>query len=204
VRGNGGANIVSTNTPTQILLRNPFNLQGVQPKPNPARLTMDIVVAPRIGRRRLTGAVSVTVAPGSAAAPTDPFFGLPAATIMGTLPIANQGVAEQPLFGISKTIAPPAKPPSTFLELVVSLMTEASPRQAGLAGTGRFREDSESLARSARQRQQRRGSPTRSWRSGGVGWSRFVYDACRNVARIRVVMTCPRYCAKASPGVKFS
>jgi len=130
VRGDGGANIVSGNTPTQVLLRNPFNLQGVQPKPNPARLTVDIVVAPRIGRRRLTGAVSVTVAAEPVTAPTDPFFGAPAATIMGILQITNQGVAEQPLFGIPKTIAPPANSPSNFLELVVSLMAEASPRQA--------------------------------------------------------------------------
>ncbi|NEU82585.1 hypothetical protein G1O98_26955 [Nostoc sp. UIC10630] len=131
MRGDGGANIVSGMTPTLILLRNPFNLQGAQPKPNPAVLTMDIVVAPRIGRRRLTGAVSVTVTAGSAPViPTDPFFGAPAATIMGILPIANQGVSEQPLFGIPKTIALPANPPASFLDLVVSLMAEESPRQA--------------------------------------------------------------------------
>jgi hypothetical protein len=130
VRGDGGANIVNGNTPTPVLLRNPFNLQGVQPKPNPALLTMDIVVAPRIGGRRLTGAVSVNVAAGPVTAPTDPFFGLAAANIMGILPITNQGVAEQPLFGIPKTITPPTNPPSNFLELVVSLMAEESPRQA--------------------------------------------------------------------------
>jgi hypothetical protein len=130
VRGDGGANIVNGNTPTRVLLRNPFNLQGVQPKPNPALLTMDIVVAPRLGRRRLTGAVSVNVAAGPAAAPGDPFFGPPAANIMGILPITQQGVAEQPLFGIPKTIAPPPNPPTNFLDLVVSLMAEESPRQA--------------------------------------------------------------------------
>jgi len=130
VRGDGGANIVNGDTPTQILLRNPFNLQGAQPKPNPAVLTMDIVVTPRVGRRLLTGAVSVTVAAGPTTAPTDPFFGAPAATVMGVLPITQQGVSEQPLFGIPRTIAPPASPPSNFLELVVSLMAEASPRQA--------------------------------------------------------------------------
>lgn len=130
VRGDGGANIVNGDTPTQILLRNPFNLQGAQPKPNPAVLTMDIVVTPRVGRRLLTGAVSVTVAAGPTTAPTDPFFGAPAATVMGVLPITQQGVSEQPLFGIPRTIAPPASPPSNFLDLVVSLMAEASPRQA--------------------------------------------------------------------------
>lgn len=130
VRGDGGANIVNGNAPTQVLLPNPFNLQGVQPKPNPAVLTMDIVVAPRLGRRRLTGAVSVNVAAGPAAAPADPFFGPPAANIMGILPITNQGVAEQPLFGIPKTIAPPQNPPANFLDLVVSLMAEEAPRQA--------------------------------------------------------------------------
>lgn len=130
VRGDGGANIVNGDTPTQILLRNPFNLQGAQPKPNPAVLTMDIVVTPRVGRRLLTGAVSVTVAAGPANAPTDPFFGAPAGTVMGILPITQQGVSEQPLFGIPRTIAPPVTPPANFLDLVVSLMAEASPRQA--------------------------------------------------------------------------
>jgi hypothetical protein len=130
VRGDGGANIVNGNTPTSVLLRNPFSLQGAQSRPNPAVLTMDIVVTPRLGRRRLTGAVSVNVAAGPVAAPTDPFFGSPAATILGVLPITVQGVAEQPLFGIPNTIAPPANAPTTFLELVVSLMAEASPRQA--------------------------------------------------------------------------
>jgi hypothetical protein len=130
VRGDGGANIVNGNMPTLVWLRNPFNLQGVQPRPNPAVLTLDIVVTPRLGRRRLTGAVSVNVAAGPVATPTDPFFGSPAATILGVLPITIQGVAEQPLFGIPSTIAPPANAPTTFLELVVSLMAEASPRQA--------------------------------------------------------------------------
>lgn len=130
VRGDGGANIVNGNNPTQVLLRNPFNLQGVQQKPNPAVLTMDIVVAPRVGRRRLTGAVSVNVAAGPAAPPADPFFGPPAGNIMGILPITQQGVSEQPLFGIPKTIAPPQVQPANFLDLVVSLMAEESPRQA--------------------------------------------------------------------------
>jgi hypothetical protein len=139
LRGDGGANIVSGNTPTQILLRNPFRLEDAQPNPNPAILTMDIVVAPRNGRRRLTGAVSVTVAAGSATVPTDPFFGPPANNIMGIMPPSNQGVCEHPLFGIPRTVTPPAPNPTNFLDLVVSLLSEDAPRQVPRLPTmGRF------------------------------------------------------------------
>ncbi len=64
VRADGGASIVNGSSPVSILLRNPFNLGAAQPVPSPAVLTMDIVVAPRVGRRRLTGAVAVNVAAG--------------------------------------------------------------------------------------------------------------------------------------------
>ena len=130
VRGDGGSNIVNGNNPVNIFLRNPLNLGAAQPHPSPALLTMDIVVAPRLGNRRLTAAVSVNVAPGPAAQPPEPFFGPAAANIMGIMLTNMQGVAESPLFGIPKTIAPPANPPANFLDLVVSLASEATPRQA--------------------------------------------------------------------------
>jgi hypothetical protein len=100
VRADGGSNIVNGANPTSIFLRNPFNLGSAQPLPNPAVLTMDIVVTPRAGNRRLTGAISVNVAAGAAAAPIDPFFGPPASNIMGVMLPQMQGVAESPLFGI--------------------------------------------------------------------------------------------------------
>ena len=130
VRGDGGANVVNGASPTSILLRNPFNLGAAQPVPNPAVLTMDIVVAPRLGRRRLTAAIAVNVAAGPAAPPADPFVGPPAANIMGGMPVIMQGVSESPLFGIPSTTSPPATPPANLLDLVLSLAAEPSPRKA--------------------------------------------------------------------------
>jgi len=126
VRGNGGANIVSGVTPTAVFLRNPFNGQPA----NPAVLTMDIVVAPRLGQRRLTAAVAIPIAAGPAAVPPTPFFGPAANNIMGTMLPLMQGVSESPLFGIPSTITPPAVQPANFLDLVLSLLSEAAPRQA--------------------------------------------------------------------------
>jgi hypothetical protein len=131
LRGDGGSAIVSGATPTQVLLKNPFALGAAQPKPSPAVLTMDIVVAPRNGRRRLTGAVAVTVAAGPVTPPaTSPFFGPAGGNIMGTMPGTQQGVAESPLFGIPTTITPAPANPNNFLDLVLSFLSEASPRQA--------------------------------------------------------------------------
>ena len=130
VRADGGANIVSGANPVNILLRNPFNLGAAQPVPSPAVLTMDIVVAPRLGRRRLTGAVAVNVAAGPAPLPTDLFFGPAAANIMGVMPISMQGVSEAPLFGIPSTASPPPTPPANLRDLVLSLAAEPSPRKA--------------------------------------------------------------------------
>ncbi len=130
VRGDGGSAIVNGANPTSIFLRNPFNLGAAQPLPNPAVLTMDIVVAPRLGRRRLTGAVAVNVAAGPVAAPASPFFGPAAANVMGIMPPTQQGVAESPLFGIPTTVTPPAAPPANLIDLAISLASEPAPRQA--------------------------------------------------------------------------
>lgn len=130
LRGDGGANIVNGTNPTSILLRNPFALGAAQPRPSPAVLTMDIVVAPRLGRRRLTGAVAVPVAAGPATAPTDPFFQPAAGNVMGVMPISMQGVSEAPLFGIPRTVTPPSTTPTSLLDLVLSLAAEPSPRKA--------------------------------------------------------------------------
>ena len=130
LRGDGGSNIVTGANPVSILLRNPFNLGAAQPRPNPAVLTMDIVVAPRLGRRRLTGAVSVPVGTGPATTPADPFFQPAAGNVMGVMPISMQGVSEAPLFGIPRTVSPPPTPPSNLRDLVLSLAAEPSPRKA--------------------------------------------------------------------------
>ena len=131
LRGDGGASIASTGSPVQILLRNPFRLAPAQPLPSPAVLTMDIVIAPRVGRRQLFGAVSVNVSAGPTPPPPDPFAATPGTTILSLMLPQMQGVAESPLFGIPKTIpAPAGPPPSNVLELVLSLAAEPSPRQA--------------------------------------------------------------------------
>jgi hypothetical protein len=49
--------------------RNPFALATGQPRPNPGNLTMDIVVMPRQGTRKMWGNTTVTVAAGPAGAP---------------------------------------------------------------------------------------------------------------------------------------
>src|SRR5207245_1108779 len=73
VRGDGGAAVAQAATPTQVLLTNPFALTEAQPKPSPANLAMDIVVAPRTGNRKLFGNVTVNVAAGPATPPANPF-----------------------------------------------------------------------------------------------------------------------------------
>lgn len=131
LRGDGGASIATTGNPVQVLLRNPFRLVSGAPLPNPAVLTMDIVIAPRLGRRQLFGGVSANVAAGPVAAPVDPFAAAPGSTILSAMLPQTQGVAESPLFGIPRTIpAPSGPPPSNLLDLVISLAAEASPRQA--------------------------------------------------------------------------
>lgn len=130
VRGDGGSNIVVGTAPVNILLRNPFQLGVAQPLPSPAILTMDIVVTPRNGRRRLTAAVAVNVAAGPVAPPTDPSLGPPGSMIMSVIPVVVQGICDAPLFGIPKTVSPPAATPTNLLDLVVSLAAEPSPRKS--------------------------------------------------------------------------
>src|SRR5574341_1295937 len=130
LRADGGAAIAQGANPAQVLLRNPFRLVSGQNPPSPAELSMDIVIAPRAGRRRLFGAVSVTVAAGPAALPPDPFLPV-APQILGAMLPQMLGIAESPLFGIPRTIPPPPPPPSgDFLAMISSLAAEPSPRQA--------------------------------------------------------------------------
>ena len=74
IRGDGAAAIAQQTKATAILLPNPFGLTGSQPRPSPANLTMDIVVMPRQGTRKMWGDVSVQVTARPASAP-DPFAG---------------------------------------------------------------------------------------------------------------------------------
>jgi hypothetical protein len=124
VNGDGGAGIAAANTDTQILLVNPFGLSGGSPKP--PNLTMDIVVMPRNGQRKLWGAVSVAISPGPVPAPPDPFAGVTVITAMvGTF----ESIAPSTLFGIPTTVLPPAGPPANVIAFIRSLASEGIPRQ---------------------------------------------------------------------------
>ena len=57
IRGDGAAAIAQQTKATAILLPSPFGLTGSQPRPSPANLTMDIVVMPRQGTRKMWGNV---------------------------------------------------------------------------------------------------------------------------------------------------
>ena len=131
LRADGGAGIASGAAPVSVLLPNPFRLAPGQPRPSPAVLTMDIVITPRLGVRRLFGAVAVNVAGGPAAPPADPFSVAPGTTVLSALLPQMQGLAPSPLFGIPRPAPPPPGPaPSNIVELVLSLAAEPSPRQA--------------------------------------------------------------------------
>jgi len=126
LRGDGGAAIAHNGSPTRIFLSNPFQLTGGQPNPSPARLTMDIVVAPRMGNRKLWAAVSTPVTAGPAALPADPFAG---GSSVGSILPMFQAVAPVPLFGVPTTVVPPGVAPSGIIGFVRSLASETSPRQ---------------------------------------------------------------------------
>jgi|GEM_PF-1194377 len=126
VRADGGAAIAQSGTATQVFLPNPFNLASGQTKPNPANLTMDIIIAPRIGQRRLWAAVTVQVASGPVTPPANPFgWG----NVVGALPAMFESVAPSPLFGTPTTVKPPGAAPTGVIGFVRALASETSPRQ---------------------------------------------------------------------------
>ena len=126
LRGDGGAAIAHAGQPTPILLANPFQLAGGQPRPDPASLTMDIVAAPRSGTRKMWGAVVVAVAAGPEPDPPDSFGGGNALTAMTP---DFESIAPSPLFGIPDTVTPPSTAPSNLVAFLRALASDASPRQ---------------------------------------------------------------------------
>ncbi len=126
LRGDGGAAIAHAGQPTSILLVNPFQLAGGQPRPSPASLTMDVVVAPRRGARKMWGAVVVAVAAGPAPAPADSFAGANALTAMTP---DFESVAPSPLFEIPDTVTLPGTAPSNLVAFLRALASDAPPRQ---------------------------------------------------------------------------
>jgi hypothetical protein len=126
VRGDGGAAIAAAGSATSILLPNPFALLAAQAKPNPANLTLDIVVTPRSGGRKMWGAVKVAVQAGPVAVPADPFAG---PNIIAAMLPQMQSIAPDPLFGIPATVTPPAAAPGNVIAFVRALASETLPRQ---------------------------------------------------------------------------
>jgi hypothetical protein len=126
VRADGGAAITRAGTATQVLLSNPFGLASGQARPSPANLTLDIVIAPRTGQRRLQAAIKVPVAVVPATVPPDPFGG---GNVLATLPAMLESVAPVPLFGIPTTVTPPGVAPGSAIGFVRALASETSPRQ---------------------------------------------------------------------------
>ncbi|MBS1813316.1 MAG: hypothetical protein JSS87_00405 [Acidobacteria bacterium] len=126
LRGDGGAAIAQVGQPAAILLRNPFQLAPAQPKPPSANLTMDIVIAPRVGNRKMWGAVSVSVSAGPASLPADSFAGTnPLSAMLGQF----ESVSPSPYFGIPATVTPPGAAPGGVTGFVRSLASEQVPRQ---------------------------------------------------------------------------
>ncbi len=126
VRDDGGAAIAQAGTATQIFLPNPFGLAPAQPHPNPAHLTLDIVVTPRNNPRKLWGAVVVTVTAGPVAAPPNPFAG---GNLVAALPATFEAIAPSPLFNIPTTVVPPGTNPTDIIGMVRALASETAPRQ---------------------------------------------------------------------------
>lgn len=126
LRGDGGAGIATAATATNIFLANPFGLAAGAPRPSPANLTMDIVVTPRNGNRKMFGAVTVPVLAGPAAAPADSFTG---PNIVGAMLPQMESICPDPLFGIPTTVTPPGAAPGNVIDFVRALASETLPRQ---------------------------------------------------------------------------
>ncbi len=129
LRGDGGASIVVAGNDTQVLVSNPLDLQEGDPKPSPATLVFDLVVAPRTGARRLFAKRSLAIADGSADVPPDmyPTLGLPPDWV-GGLPPAIKSICPAPLFGLQRTVDP-GEGLTNPIDVVRALGHESEPRQ---------------------------------------------------------------------------
>ena len=137
VRGDGGASIAAGGSPTRLLLVNPFRLTPPEPRPDPARLEVDIVVVSRTGQRRLFSVVAVDVDDNPESLPTAttlaPFAGTalldsPALAALFAA-FSGQSIAPVPLFGLPRTVTPPGGSPASIIDMVRALASESQPRQ---------------------------------------------------------------------------
>lgn len=130
IRADGGAAIGQLAMSTQFLLPDPFNLGGGQ-RPNPANLTIDIVVTTRQSQRKIWAAVLVHVDDGPTQPPVDQFGGgngNPIGLLKKELPMALS-IAPEPLFGIPTTETASVDPDSSIISLIRAFASETSPRQ---------------------------------------------------------------------------
>ena len=111
VRGDGGAAIVS-GTGANVLLVNPFGLNldpPLEPAPDPAVITIDIVAVGRDGTRRLLSAIGVDVDGSQGFVDNLPDFGgttaFPAVATLLAVP-GSTSIAPASLFGIPPVPAP--------------------------------------------------------------------------------------------------
>ena len=125
LRGDGGAAIAAAGSPTLIPVDNPLGLADGDPRPDPATLVFDLVVTPRVGRRRLFANRRLTIGPGPAAVPPDA-FGAP--DPMAAIPPAVKSVAPAPLFGMTRTVTP-AGGLTDPIDIVRALGSETEPRE---------------------------------------------------------------------------
>jgi hypothetical protein len=128
LRADGAANIALTNT-VDLLLLNPFALQPGQQPPNPAVLTLDIVVQPRMGQRQMFGAVKVNVGAAPPPAVQNAYAGVGP---LGNVPVLLQGFSASPLFGVPfpQPGPPPLPANASVIDMAINLAAEPSPRQA--------------------------------------------------------------------------
>ncbi|MCB5185578.1 hypothetical protein LG201_10225 [Methylobacillus gramineus] len=126
VRGDGGAALAISGTGVEVLLQNPFNLAPNDPLPSPGILVFDLVITPRRGQRRIWAAERVSIAPGPAPAPNDPFA---SPDPLNIFPDNIRSISPVPLFGLRRTITPSNANPGSIADMARALMSETQPRQ---------------------------------------------------------------------------
>ncbi len=134
VRGDGGAAIANTGSPTQVLLVNPFGLGATDTFPDSTNLIVDVVTVADDFTRMIVGSVTLPLGnPVSFAANPAGFGGtaalsVPAIAALLTLPGATSD-APVSLFGIPATA--PVSNPTGLTGLVRSLASESTAPRRG-------------------------------------------------------------------------
>ena len=125
-RGDGGSAIAATGVATQIRVRNPLNLASGDPKPAPATLVFDLVVAPRMGPSRSFAARTLAIGAGPAADPPDGFA--PTLDRMDAVPDVVKSISPVPVFGTTPSDVPDSAS-ATPVDAARALASETVPRQ---------------------------------------------------------------------------